>query len=249
MASSLQEKPKKTVLYYPTIAIPTGPWLRKALLYWDEVGSIVPEQWERDHKYPADIVYLKSEGEFWGAPPRTLYSMIQSPILEAKRKSLDLEFRALVSSAEFKRLLGPGKPQLSKHIHSRHYSRQWGIYTGKMTHELYHFLEAKGLVQVDRKRPEWYLFEENTALLYMSLLARYVADVDLESTVVGTDLRLYEKLIYDSDSPGKGFACIDVRFRNALPIPRDECIDFFAVTISQIRIEFPRWLLDEGQRS
>jgi predicted ATPase len=25
--------------------------------------------------------------------------------------------------------------------------------------------------------------------------------------------------------------------------------DFFAVTISQIRIEFPRWLLDEGQRS
>lgn len=33
---------KRTVLYYPTISIPDGPWLRRALFYFDEVASIVP---------------------------------------------------------------------------------------------------------------------------------------------------------------------------------------------------------------
>lgn len=32
---------KATVLYYPTISIPDNFWLRQALLYFDEVASIV----------------------------------------------------------------------------------------------------------------------------------------------------------------------------------------------------------------
>ena len=33
---------KKTILYYPTIKIKDGYWLRNAILYWDKVASIVP---------------------------------------------------------------------------------------------------------------------------------------------------------------------------------------------------------------
>lgn len=32
----------QTILYYPTINIQDGAWLRNAILYWDEVPSIVP---------------------------------------------------------------------------------------------------------------------------------------------------------------------------------------------------------------
>jgi hypothetical protein len=35
---------KRTVLYYPTISIPSGKWLRLVLFYFDEVASIVPRK-------------------------------------------------------------------------------------------------------------------------------------------------------------------------------------------------------------
>jgi hypothetical protein len=83
-------------------------------------------------------------------------------------------------------------------------------------------LLAKAGIASQPNRDGWYTFERSTALLYMSLLAKYVADVDVQSTVPGTDNRAYEKLIYDAESPRTGMACIDARFVNALPIPRED---------------------------
>ena len=37
----------RTVLYYPYIQVPTsGLWIRKALLYWDQVAAIVPRSYD-----------------------------------------------------------------------------------------------------------------------------------------------------------------------------------------------------------
>ena len=33
------------VLYFPLIDVPDSPWLYRALLYWDDVGTIVPDSW------------------------------------------------------------------------------------------------------------------------------------------------------------------------------------------------------------
>ena len=30
---------KRCILYYPTISVPARGWLRRTLLYWDEIGS------------------------------------------------------------------------------------------------------------------------------------------------------------------------------------------------------------------
>jgi hypothetical protein len=62
---------KRTILYYPTISVPTGNWLRQAILYWDEVSSIVPKSWDEKLliAYTQDIQYLKSEGEFRSIDP------------------------------------------------------------------------------------------------------------------------------------------------------------------------------------
>ena len=39
---------KNTILYYPTISIPSNQWLRHALLYWDEIGSIIPRRYDEN---------------------------------------------------------------------------------------------------------------------------------------------------------------------------------------------------------
>jgi hypothetical protein len=35
----------RTILYYPTILIPSN-WLKWTTLYWDKIGSIVPEDFQ-----------------------------------------------------------------------------------------------------------------------------------------------------------------------------------------------------------
>jgi len=37
------------VLYFPYIKVPKSPWFTQVLLYWDEIGSIVPSQYQRQH--------------------------------------------------------------------------------------------------------------------------------------------------------------------------------------------------------
>ena len=66
-------QPKRTILYYPTIRIPTTIWLRQALLYWDEIASIVPRDYEDNafDPYTPEIQYLKSEGQFRPIRPET----------------------------------------------------------------------------------------------------------------------------------------------------------------------------------
>jgi len=41
----------KTALYYPQMVIPNKQWIRQALLYWDDIGSIVPEAIWNEHPY------------------------------------------------------------------------------------------------------------------------------------------------------------------------------------------------------
>lgn len=52
-------------LYYPTIEIRDTDWLKTALLFWDSISTIVPEQVkepyrEYDTQYLADINFLRS---------------------------------------------------------------------------------------------------------------------------------------------------------------------------------------------
>ena len=38
----------RKVLYLPYISVPESAWFTRVLLYWDEVGSIVPSAYEVD---------------------------------------------------------------------------------------------------------------------------------------------------------------------------------------------------------
>lgn len=50
----------ENVLYFPYIKVPQSPWFTRVLLYWDEVGSIVPSEYQRQRirlgHYMQDLV-------------------------------------------------------------------------------------------------------------------------------------------------------------------------------------------------
>ena len=56
----------------------------------------------------------------------------------------------------------------------------------------------------------------------MSLLAKYLADVNPDFTVPGTDSSEYEKIIYSAFSRRNSFISLDAKFMNVLPAPASD---------------------------
>lgn len=54
----------------------------------------------------------------------------------------------------------------------------------------------------------------------MSLLAKYLADIDSEQTTIGTDHGIYEKLNFRRVTKDKGFPVISFSLNNVLPTPK-----------------------------
>ncbi len=200
--------PKRTILYYPTISIPTSDWLRRSLLYWDEIGSIVPIDYEEKTliPYSPDIQFLKTEGEFRPFRPGELDSSRQV-MDDFERELIDI-----IESPKFQTLLAPQGKEI---LHSR-------IHREKVFHSVEDYLLHRGLARRDEEDWDWLKFENRTALLYMALLAKYLADIDSMSTVPGTDLQEYENLIFEARSPSDGFASLTINFLNVVPVPRED---------------------------
>ena len=68
---------EKTILYYPTIKIEDGMWLRNALLYWDNVASIVPNE-EYEEQNSIEVEYLKSAGIYKPVYPQELLDNLRA---------------------------------------------------------------------------------------------------------------------------------------------------------------------------
>ena len=200
--------PKRTILYYPTISIPTSDWLRRSLLYWDEIGSIVPMDYEENTliPYSPDIQYLKAEEEFRPFRPEKLaYSW-------EKSQELAKELVSIIETPKFQNLLPRREMRL---LHSR-------IHRDKVSGNVVDYLERWGLAQRDQDDWDWIRFENRTALLYMAILAKYLADEDSMATVPGTDIQEYESLIFEAMLPSDGFACLTTNYLNMVPVPRED---------------------------
>ncbi len=200
--------PKRTILYYPTISVPTSHWLRRSLLYWDEIGSIVPRRYEEEtaNAFSSEIDYLKAEGEFRPFYPEELVHRWD------KVQELVKELRDTIESPKFRGLL-PRREM--RHQYSR-------IHVDKVSDSVVDYLQTKGLAQRDKEDWNWIKCENRTALLYMAVLAKYLADEDSMSTVPGTDFQEFENLIYRGIKPSDGFACLTTNYLNVVPVPRED---------------------------
>lgn len=210
----------KTILYYPTIEIPNGIWLKQALLYWDKVGSIVPKSYDewadevQKERYGLEIKYLKEENAFIPFNPQMLLTSWDEVRLFIE------EFKSTILSEKFQKRLVP-KEQRCPNTE---------IYEEKFTGEIFDFLVEHNLA----KPKDNYIcyFEINTYHLYMSLLAKYLARVDMSQglgqgqpkiTVTGTDQehKVFSDLCFNSTNQEQKVLGLSLFLKNTLVVPAD----------------------------
>lgn len=173
----------------------------------------MPKSWEDRSliTFHPDIEYLRFEGEFRPFRPEEL---IQAPEGREKRKVLEKEFMDIVTKSPLFNT-APRKEQQNLSAH---------IYQDKVSSRLYSFLEKRGLAKIEMSGEwqGWFRFEEKVAHLYMSLLAKYLAELDYEFTTCGTDNEIYEKLNFAPLPKSESVRCLNVWFHKVLPVPRED---------------------------
>jgi len=237
----------RTILYYPTIDIPRTSWLRHAVLYWDEVSSIVPKSWDDKIlvELSPDIHYLMDEGRFRPIKPEDL--IFKQDNWEAFNQ-FQKEFEEIVSSRQFQSFIQRRhKSDCQIHINKVGINSLARIHGNKTSDSILHFLIDRGLAKRD-KQGDWLLFEQNTALLYMSLLAKYLADIDSNQTTIGTDFITYEKFNFKRVTDNAGFPVVSFNLDKVLPTPKDnvpfEKIIDFKRKREQNLLHFKKYLSD-----
>ncbi|GAB1472083.1 hypothetical protein MASR2M66_29610 [Chloroflexota bacterium] len=195
----------RTLLYYPKITFRNPGWIRQAILYWDQIGSIVPREFEKDKIYRGltEFKILEDQG---------LYRMFHPD---------DDVFQAEDFADEFIAFLESKKPRSAPdHMYQYH---RFEIYTYKMHPKLVEYLldPAKSLATpLERYKISLPTVE---GLIYMAYLAKYLADQDYRSaTTPSTDYRLYRDLVFHPNSQRKSFPSLIFTLQDVLPVPLDD---------------------------
>lgn len=209
---------EKVLLYYPTIEIPSPGWIRQGLMYWDKIGSIVPQSY--DEHFPPPLRYSDQIQPLYDAKlfrpfnPEDLFNWgWQQNAVDA----FQAELLQILDSDEFTKKLHDEFTQ--KPPEKRKYKAE--VYVEKVNESLYQELLQRHLVSPKRDG-QFIYFEENTALVYMAVLAKYLADLDHQYTVPSTDLRDYERLNFKAAPEDENkIPAIRVEFRDVLRVPAD----------------------------
>jgi hypothetical protein len=222
---------KRTILYYPTIGLPRNAWLGQALLYWDQVSSIVPHSYMYD--WPADrfsqmLRQLEQEGEY-----RPIYSDALMYEHTNVSEQFAHELETILDSRAYMSRRRRSSSTVSYRLHHDKF----------ISLKVYKILETRGLVrpnQDNERDTEWISCEQTAARVYMALLARFFADMDQGYTVPGTDSLATEQLVdaAGSETEGTQTSCCTMKLHNLLPTPRAD------VSLEEI-IAFKRKRRDE----
>ena len=203
----------QTILYYPTINIQDGAWLRNAILYWDEVSSIVPYE-----NYPAfspEVLYLQELGVYKAVYPQNLFF---SEFAEDFCNSIVKRISAYEASANNKTRncrvrMHKNKiyaPALHELIHCR-----------KLPPQLLDYFENKRYIN-DYNIDGWMEIDSKIAQIYMRTLAEYSIKCSGKDIVLGTDTSTHSREIYNSPSRNRAdfqAQCCKINIENCLPQP------------------------------
>src|SRR6266851_3422398 len=145
------------VLYFPSIRVPESQWFTRVLLYWDEVGTIVPAEYLDDPQFLRPYTAgLKDHGLLKFIPPDEW--IWNAPAYYNS-------FLSLVDSLRFDELYPASTSQKMIRVH-----------VDKTGHGLANALEERKLASptAGKERKEgdaWFDVEEHTANLLMAYLA------------------------------------------------------------------------------
>jgi len=212
---------QRVILYYPKILINPGIWLKQALLYWDVVGSIVPYSQNDRILNSHWIRELQEEGAYIPFRPEEVFN--RNPSIGT---ALIDEFREKVKHPQFQLYYNGGVRQ----------DQHFDIYLEKIPDQVRAWLEGGDFV--GRIGHGKWRFERSMGLLYMALLAKYMADASLYTTIPGSDYGLYRDLLFKSYNQENSDSGLSIRLQDILPTPHQE------VTITEI-LRFRRQRRDE----
>jgi len=88
---------ERILLYYPSINIPNGAWLRNSLLYTDQLSTIVPFSDIDDKRLNDDMRILFDEGQYH---PISVFNELQSSPQEFSK--FQQNFMDIIESKDFK---------------------------------------------------------------------------------------------------------------------------------------------------
>ena len=203
----------QTILYYPTINIQDSAWLRNAVLYWDEVSSIVP--YEDYPNFSPEVLFLQRSGVYKAVYPQKLFSS---------------EFAEDFCNSIVKRIAAyEARTVNTENTNSRVRVHKNKVYAPAL-HELIHYrkLPPQLLGYFENKRyindynvDGWMEIDSKIAQIYMRTLAEYSIKCSDKDIVLGTDTFTHSREIY---SPSRNHAnlqaqCCKINIENCLPQP------------------------------
>lgn len=215
----------RTILYYPNINIPNDEWLKKTILYWDHISSIVPDKDYYEHVLlnNEDINYLVENNMYYPSFPSKLFNSSQNRDFNLElEKNLKLNSRFSVAEDRNINRIHRNKlsfrnynsinrekilfPELAERVHFN-----------KFKGSLYNELIESGLL-VDRGG-EWLEMDSKVAMIYMSLMAKHLTSISEQPMIVGTDRNKYLYYAYKKTFRSNNSLAYNVCFQNALPEP------------------------------
>lgn len=189
-------------LYYPYILIPDNLWLRRAILYWDKINPIVPQEVEIPQNH------ISHELEKYG-----ILDLIRPEDCFAHHwiewQKVREDFIELIRNLKNSGIIPP------KERHNYQYRIHWHKFDYELMDELapFHLYQRSG---------DWLYFERNAGKLYMNFLATNLANfLHLEPL---TDSRLHQSDFLRAQLVGlHGHETfISLMLEQLLPAPKEE---------------------------
>jgi hypothetical protein len=198
---------ERVLLYYPAINIPNGTWLKNSLLYTDKVASIFPFESLDDPRLTDDTKLLHDEGLY-----KPIYVFDHLNHRDKELKMFEQNYLATISSNEFKQIQNKVQSYGGQHDLGLH---DYQLYVTKLTYNVLEYLRKHDLVQ-DENYFEVKL-DKTSAIVYMSMLADYLARINKDLVIPSTDEQEFERLAYQlSDNKVPTFR---LQFDDCLPTP------------------------------
>ena len=206
---------KTAIVYYPSIVIPNGGWLRSALLYWDEVASIVPESLRiaTTINMGKELKYLEDEGEYKSISPEWVFEHNRH---SSEGEAIAEDFLSLLDVSQFKKVEWNSKN--ARFLIYKYKFPLFHLHLAKIPGTLEEKLRELRLVTPTRD-PDILSMEPMAGMLYMSLLARHCAKAHDGYAVPGTDNPLCEELAFFSRPNQPRAVALRLSLLRALPEP------------------------------
>lgn len=195
----------QSILYYPSINIEDGPWLRTAALYWDEVCSIVPHDCE--NMLSPELKYMMSANYYRPIAPESIKDASNLPYSKKFNKIIEKHFSHIYISDN----------RIGKNRHINDNTLCKLIHYNKFPESIFSEFVRKGYIR--DCGCDWVEMPCQLADAYMNALAEYLATIDRQNVIISTENKEILNKLFQPTSEELNSCSLSVNLTDFLPIP------------------------------